>query len=302
MFQRNQKEDCPSGFYPRRIVCLSAETTELLYALGAGDRVVGVSGYSVRPPEARKKPKVSAFTTAKLDKILELRPDLVLAFSDLQADIAKELIQKGVHVLALNQRSLAETMGTALWIGRLLGIEGQAKKYVAMFGAEIENVKTRAAGFAKRPKVYFEEWDEPMISGIRWAGEIIEIAGGRDIFPAISLRSAASQRVVRSQDVIQRNPDIILASWCGKKVPLEKIARRPGWDKIAAVKNKQIFEIKSPDILQPGPSLLRGLRQIQEIVANYVDGHCEPVVGMRSNTVVDNGIASRHACLRQGRG
>ena len=256
--------------YPRRIVCLTAETTELLYALGAGDRVVGVSGYSVRPPEAREKPKISAFTTAKMDKILELKPDLVLAFSDLQADIAKDLIKQGVNVLALNQRSIAETLQTALWIGRILGLEGQAGKYVAMFETVIQDAKTQAAAFPKKPKVYFEEWDEPMISGIAWVSEIIEIAGGKDVFPELSIRKSATERIVKSEEVARRNPEIILASWCGKKAQLEKIKSRPGWNKIAAVKNNEVFEIKSPDILQPGPSLLRGLRQIQDIIAERV--------------------------------
>ncbi len=259
-----------SGSYPHRIVCLTAETTELLYALGAGDRVVGVSGYSVRPPEARNKPRVSAFTTARIEKVLDLKPDIVLAFSDLQAGIAKDLIQQGVNVLALNQRSVAETLQTALWIGRLLGLEGQAEKYVAMFQKAIEDAKAQAATFPSRPKVYFEEWDEPMISGIAWVSEIVEITGGIDIFPELSVRKTATERVVQSEEIVRRNPEIILASWCGKKAQLGKMATRPGWDKIAAVKNKQIFEIKSPDILQPGPSLLRGLRQIQDIIAQHV--------------------------------
>ena len=259
-----------SGSYPHRIVCLTAETTELLYALGAGDRVVGVSGYSVRPPEARNKPRVSAFTTARIEKVLDLKPDIVLAFSDLQAGIAKDLIQQGVNVLALNQRSVAETLQTALWIGRLLGLEGQAEKYVAMFQKAIEDAKAQAATFPSRPKVYFEEWDEPMISGIAWVSEIVEITGGIDIFPELSVRKTATERVVQSEEIVRRNPEIILASWCGKKAQLGKMATRPGWDKIAAVKNKQIFEIKSQDILQPGPSLLRGLRQIQDIIAQHV--------------------------------
>ena len=256
---------------PARIVCLTAETTELLYALGAGDRVVGVSGYSVRPPEARRKPKVSAFATARIEKILDLKPDLVLAFSDLQADSARDLIKKGVNVLTLNQRSIRETLQMALWVGRLIGEEVQAKKYVQMFETSVEDARTRAAAFPGRPRVYFEEWDNPMISGIAWVGEIIEIAGGKDIFPELRRGKSATERIVKSDEVICRNPQIILASWCGKKVQIQRILSRPGWDKIDAVKNKQVFEIKSPDILQPGPSLLRGLRQIQEIVANWND-------------------------------
>lgn len=258
------------GTYPQRIICLTAETTELLYVLGAGDRIVGVSGYSVRPPEAREKPKVSAFTTVKIDKILELKPDLILAFSDLQADIAKDLIKKGLNVLTLNQRSIAETLQTALWIGRLLGLEAQAEKYVAMFESVLDTAKARAAEFPRRPKIYFEEWDDPLITGIAWVSEILRIAGGEDAFPELSSCKAAPDRVIMPEEVIRRNPDIILASWCGKKAQLDKIKARPGWDAIGAVKNGAVFEIKSPDILQPGPSLLRGLRQIQDIVAEHV--------------------------------
>ena len=261
--------------FPQRIVCLSAETTELLYALGAGNRVVGVSGYSKRPPEACQKPKVSGFTSAKTDLILELKPDLVLAFSDLQAGMAKDLIEKGANVLTLNQRSIPETLQTALWLGRLIGAEKQAQRYVEAFRSEIDRAQSRAALFSERPRVYFEEWDDPMISGIAWVGEIIEIAGGRDIFPELSACKSASDRIVKSDEVIGRDPQIILASWCGKKVQKEKILVRKGWDKIDAVKNKQIFEIKSSDILQPGPSLLRGLREVQEIIAKHVNGHCK---------------------------
>ncbi len=290
---KNSKQH--AGSYPQRIVCMSAETTELLYALGAGDRVIGVSGYSVRPPEAREKPKISAFTTAKIDKILGLKPDLVLAFSDLQADIAKDLIKKGVNVLALNQRSIAETLQTALWLGRLIGAQQQAKRYVEMFQGEMDRAKSKASAFSKPPRVYFEEWDDPMISGIAWVSEIVGIAGGKDVFPELGVRKLASERIVTSRQVIRRNPQIILASWCGKKAQLEKIRARPGWDKIDAVKEKQVFEIKSPDILQPGPSLLRGLRQIQEIIVEHVNRHCEEATSRRSNPVGDSGILNSHS-------
>ncbi len=255
--------------HPQRIVCLTAETTELLYALGAGDRVVGVSGYSMRPPEARSKPKISAFQTAKIDKILELKPDLVLAFSDLQADIARDLIKKGVNVLALNQRSIEETLQTAIWLGCLLGLEERAQKYVRMFREQIADAQAAAGKLPGRPRVYFEEWNDPLITGIAWVDEIIAIAGGEDVFKELSKNKVASERVVKPEDVIAKNPQVILASWCGKKAQLDKIAARPGWENIDAVKNKQLFEIKSPDILQPGPSLLRGLRQVLEIVQNY---------------------------------
>ena len=270
MFKHAQNFQMSPEFFPRRIVCLTAETTELLYALGAGNRVVGVSGYSVRPPEARQKPKVSAFTTAKIDRILDLKPDLVLAFSDLQADIARDLIKKGVNVLTLNQRSIAETLQAATWVGRLIGAEEQAKKYVEVFETAMNQAIALAANFTSRPRVYFEEWDDPMISGIAWVSEIIEIAGGKDIFPELKRGKSATERICKSDEVIRRNPQIILASWCGKKVQRQTIRERRGWDKIEAVGNEQIFEIKSPDILQPGPSLLRGLRQIQEIIAQHV--------------------------------
>lgn len=251
--------------YPRRIVCLTTETVEIAYALGAGDRVVGVSGYVVRPPEARKKPKVSAFTSMKMDKILALKPDLVLAFSDLQKDMVRDLVKEGLNVFCLNQRSVAETLRAILWIGLLLGEEARARALVAEFEAEIAACRA-AAGDGPRPVVYFEEWDDPLISGIRWVSELIEIAGGRDAFPELKDRHRAPDRVVRPEEVIARAPDVIVASWCGKKVSKKRIVERPGWDAIPAVRAGRVYEIKSADILQPGPSLLHGLKQLREIV------------------------------------
>ena len=247
---------------PQRIVCLTAETTEIAFALGAGERVVGVSGYSVRPPEARRKPKVAAYTSARLDKILELHPDLVLAFSDLQADLVRDLVKAGLTVLATNQRSLAETWDAIRLIGRALGAPSEAEKLAADLQAEVERVREEATRLPRRPRVYFEEWDDPLISGIRWVADLIEAAGGEDIFPELQAAQRAPDRVVDPAYVIRRDPQVIVASWCGKKVNLDRIRTRPGWQAITAVRHDRIHEIKSPDILQPGPSLVRGLRQL----------------------------------------
>jgi len=247
---------------PQRIVCLTAETTEIAFALGAGERVVGVSGYSVRPPEARRKPKVAAYTSARPDKILELRPDVVLAFSDLQADLVRDLVKAGLTVLATNQRSLAETWDAIRLIGRALGAPSEAEKLAADLQAEVERVREEATRLPRRPRVYFEEWDDPLISGIRWVAELIQAAGGEDIFPELQAAHRAPDRVVDPADVVRRDPQVIVASWCGKKVNLDRIRTRPGWQAITAVRHDRIHEIKSPDILQPGPSLVRGLRQL----------------------------------------
>ncbi len=252
---------------PQRIVCLTAETTEIAFALGAGERVVGVSGYSVRPPEARRKPKVAAYTSARLDKILELRPDLVLAFSDLQADLVRDLVKAGLTVLVTNQRSLAETWDAIRLIGRALGAPSEAEKLAVDLQAEVERVREEATRLPRRPRVYFEEWDDPLISGIRWVGELIEAAGGEDIFPELRGAQRAPDRVVDPADVVRRDPQVIVASWCGKKVNLDRIQTRPGWQAITAVRHGRTHEIKSPDILQPGPSLVRGLRQLAACIA-----------------------------------
>lgn len=253
---------------PQRIVCLTAETTEIAFALGAGERVVGVSGYSVRPPEARRKPKVAAYTSARLDKILELHPDLVLAFSDLQADLVRVLVKAGLTVLVTNQRSLAETWDSIRLIGRALGAPSEAEKLAADLQAEVERVREEATRLPQRPRVYFEEWDDPLISGIRWVAELIEAAGGEDIFPELLGAHRAPDRVVDPTDVVRRDPQVIVASWCGKKVNPDRIRARPGWQAIAAVRHGRLHEIKSPDILQPGPSLVRGLRQLAACIAS----------------------------------
>jgi iron complex transport system substrate-binding protein len=254
--------------YPSRIVCLTEETTETLYLLGEGDRVVGVSGYTVRPPEARNKPRVSAFINARFDKIEALEPDLILAFSDLQADIAAELVRRGHNVVVFNQRSVAEILQMIRMLGGLIGCADRAGALAARLEADLDRVKTVASQSSRRPRVFFEEWDEPLISGIRWVEELVEIAGGDPIFPELRHAKLGKDRIVTSEEIVRRNPDVIVASWCGKAVRKEKIAARPGWEHVAAVRNGAIHEIKSAFILQPGPAALtEGLRQLHKIIA-----------------------------------
>ena len=251
--------------WPRRIICLTAETTEILFALGAGDRIVGVSGYTVRPPEARLKEKVAAFTSVRMEKIKELRPDLIFAFSDLQKEIVRDLTEAGYNVYITNQRSLKEVGEAILGVGRLIGLEKKAEELCEKFFGELQGLEKKASEFPRRLRVYFEEWDDPFISGIRWVGELIRMLGGDDVFEELEEGKVARERRVHPEEVIRRNPEVILASWCGKKVQIEKISSRPGWDQIEAVKKNQIYEIKSADILQPGLSLLHGARQIFDI-------------------------------------
>lgn len=254
-----------SAGWPERIICLTAETTEILFALGAGERIVGVSGYTVRPPEARLKEKVAAFTSVRMEKIRALKPDLIFAFSDLQKEIVRDLTEEGYTVFVTNQRSLQEVGETITAVGRLLGLERKAEELCSQFYGELDLLAKKASGFPRRLRVYFEEWDGPLISGIRWVGELIRKLGGEDIFEELEEGKAARQRRVDPEEVIRRNPEVILASWCGKKVQTEKIASRAGWDKMEAVQKNQIYEIKSADILQPGLSLLYGAREIYEI-------------------------------------
>lgn len=243
-------------FPPERIVCLTEETVETLYMLGEQDRIVGVSGYAVRPPQVRReKPRVSAFTSADIPKVLALQPDLVLTFSDLQAEIAAELIRAGVAVHAFNQRDVAGILAMIRTLGALVGVPEKADLLARGYEDRLRDLVDSAGG-RPRPRVYFEEWDEPLISGIGWVSELIGIAGGEDVFPEQAGQKAAKDRIVQPQDVIAAAPDIILASWCGKKVRPERIAARPGWDAIPAVRDGRIVEIKSPLILQPGPAAL----------------------------------------------
>ena len=243
---------------PRRIVCLTEEPTEVLYALGEQDRIVGISGFTVRPPIARKdKPKVSAFTSAKIGEILKLEPDFVIGFSDIQADIAADLVRRGVEVWISNHRSVAGILDYVRRLGALVGAADKAHAYADGLQRGLAAIEREAAALPRRPKVYFEEWDEPPITGIRWVAELIRIAGGDDIFPERALEPLAKARILEDPgEVIRRAPDIILGSWCGKKFRPEKVAARPGWHAIPAVRDGRLHEVKSPVILQPGPAAL----------------------------------------------
>jgi iron complex transport system substrate-binding protein len=256
-------------FPPQRIVCLTEETVETLYLLGEQDRIVCISGYCVRPPEVRReKPRVSAFTSADIGKILDLRPDLVLSFSDLQADIVAALIRQGAAVHAFNQRAIAEIFDMIRLLGALVGAADRADRLADELEAAIADARRRAMQ-RSRPLVYFEEWDEPMISGIAWVSELIEAAGGFDIFADRAAFKSAKQRIVTGDEVIARAPDVIIGSWCGKKFRAEKVANRPGFARIPAVQSGAMHEIKAPLILQPGPAALTdGLAALQAIIAN----------------------------------
>jgi iron complex transport system substrate-binding protein len=258
--------------YPQRIVCLTEEPTEVLYALGEERRIVGISGFTVRPARARKeKPKVSAFTSAKVDEIIALAPDLAIGFSDMQADIAQALIRRGVEVWISNHRSVAGILAYVRRLGALVGAWERAENYARELEAHVAQVRERAAALPRRPRVYFEEWDEPQISGIRWVSELIGIAGGEEIFPARAAASLARERIVADpQEVVRAAPDLILASWCGKKFRPERVAARPGWAAIPAVREGELHEIKSPIILQPGPAALTdGLDALHAIIARW---------------------------------
>ena len=243
-------------FPPRRIVCLTEETVETLYLLGEQDRIVGVSGYAVRPPQVRReKPRVSAFISADIPKILALEPDLVLAFSDLQADIAAGLVRAGIDVHVFNQRDIAGILAMIRTLGALVGAAARADQLAASFEQRLAQIASTPR-LSPKPKVYFEEWDDPLISGIGWVSELIEIAGGEDVLPELRFQKAAKDRIILPDVVRDAAPDVILASWCGKKVVPERIGQRPGWGDIPAVRTNRIVEIKSPLILQPGPAAL----------------------------------------------
>jgi iron complex transport system substrate-binding protein len=262
--------------YPRRIVCLTEEPTEVLYALGLQELIVGISGFTVRPARARReKPRVSAFTSAKIGRILELRPDLVIGFSDIQADIAHALIKSGVEVWISNHRSVEGILGYVRRLGAMVGAGERAASYALELEAHVERVRTQAAALKRRPRVYFEEWDEPLISGIRWVSELIGIAGGDDVFPERAACSLAKDRILADAgEVIRRAPEIMLASWCGKRFRPERVRSRMGWDSIPAVRDGQLHEIKSPIILQPGPAALTdGLDAIHRVVRQWAERH-----------------------------
>jgi iron complex transport system substrate-binding protein len=259
-------------FPPERIVCLTEETVETLYLLGEDRRIVGISGYVVRPPRARReKPRVSAFTSADIPKILNLSPDLVLTFSDLQADIAASLIRAGIDVHAFNQRTVGEILDMIRMLGALVGAADRAATLADGYVAAIARARANAARLPRRPKVYFEEWDDPMISGIGWVSELVEAAGGIDIFADRGAGKSAKDRIVTADDVIAREPDIIVGSWCGKKFRPEKVTKRPGFERVPAVRRGAVHEVKSSLILQPGPAALSdGLKALQTIIADAV--------------------------------
>ncbi|MEO0615971.1 MAG: ABC transporter substrate-binding protein [Pseudomonadota bacterium] len=257
----------PARRYPSRIVCMTEETTETLYALGEAGRIVGISGFTVRPPQARKeKPKVSAFTSAKIERILELEPDLVLGFSDIQADIAADLVRRGVPVHIFNHRSVDEILMMIRVLGGMIGCGERADVYADRLAAGLPDPDRH--GSRRKPRVYFEEWDDPRISGIRWVSELIELAGGEECFPARARASLAKDRIIADdREIIDAAPDIIIGSWCGKKFRPERVAERPGWSGIPAVANGALYEVKSALILQPGPAALTdGVAELVRIV------------------------------------
>jgi len=254
--------------YPARIICLTEETTETLYLLGEGDRAVGGSGYTVRPPEARKKPRGSSFLHARFEKIEALEPDLVLAFSDLQADITTELVKRGHSVFTFNQRSVAEILQMIRVLAGIVGVAARGETLARELEAGLDAVRASAAELPRRPRVYFEEWDDPMISGIQWVDELVEIAGGDPVFRHRRRAKLARDRIVTSDEVIAASPEVIIGSWCGKPLRPERIVARPGWDQLPAVRNGHVYEVKSAYILQPGPAALtEGVRQLHARIA-----------------------------------
>jgi iron complex transport system substrate-binding protein len=258
--------------YASRIVCLTEETTETLYLLGEESRIVGISGFTVRPPRARReKPKVSAFTSAKIDRIVALEPDLVLGFSDLQADIAAELIRRGIEVHVFNQRSVTEILRVIRTLGGLVGCEARASALADELERGLDDIRNAAAALPRRPRVYFEEWDEPQISAIRWVSELVAVAGGDDVFPELALQSLGRERIVADPlEVVRRAPDIVFGSWCGKKFNPRAVAARAGWAEVPAVRDGELHEVKSSIILQPGPAALTdGVRELARVIAAW---------------------------------
>jgi iron complex transport system substrate-binding protein len=256
----------------QRIACLSTESVEVLYALGAEEYIAGISGFTVRPPRAREeKTKISGFSSAKLERILAVKPDLAIGFSNLQADICADLAKEGIEVHLFNQRSVTGILRMIAVLATMVQREEAGKELIAKLQAQIDSVRGRAAQWKRKPVIYFEEWNDPLMSGIGWAAEIIEIAGGIDAFPELSVHQSAKRRIIADPaQVIERAPDIIIGSWCGKKFQPESLKSRAGWDTIPALKSNMLFEIKSPDVLSPGPSVItEGLRQISDMVARW---------------------------------
>lgn len=265
---------------PQRIVCLTEETTEWLYLLGQESRIVGISGYTVRPRRARaEKPKVSAFLSAKVGKILALQPDCVFGFSDLQADIAAQLIRAGVQVTVFNQRSVDDIFGMLFQVAAMVGCAEEGLRRIEALQGGLDAIRSqsaaREAAGKRRPRVFFEEWDEPHISAIRWVSELVGVAGGDDVFPELATQAMGKHRIIATgEEIVQRNPDIVIGSWCGKKFRAEHVAARPGWHNVAAVRNGQLFEIKSADILQPGPAALTdGVAELASIIGRWSEQH-----------------------------
>jgi iron complex transport system substrate-binding protein len=258
--------------FPSRIVCLTEETTEALYLLGEDWRIVGISGFTVRPPRARReKPRVSAFTSARFERIVALEPDLVLGFSDLQADIAAELVRRGIEVHVFNQRSVADILRMLRTLGGMVGCEARTAELVATLERGLDAIRAAAAGLPRRPRVYFEEWDEPQISAIRWVSELIGIAGGDDVFPERSVQPLGRDRIIPDPlEVVRRAPDLVFGSWCGKKFNPCSLAARPGWQAVPAVRDGELHEVKSSIILQPGPAALTdGVRELHRVIARW---------------------------------
>jgi len=260
--------------YPQRIVCLTEEPTEVLYAIGEQQRIVGISGFTVRPPQARReKPKVSAFTSAKVDEILALEPDLAIGFSDIQADIAQALVRRGVEVWISNHRTVAGIVDYVRRLGAMVGAWEKAGRYADALAERVAATERAAAALPRRPRVYFEEWDDPLISGIGWVCELVRIAGGDDIFPELGRAALGKDRILADPgEVVRRAPDIVIGSWCGKKFRPGRVAARPGWDAVPAVREGELHEVKSPLILQPGPAALTdGLDALRAIVATWAE-------------------------------
>lgn len=287
--------------YPRRIVCLTEETTETLYLLGQGDRIVGVSGYTVRPPEARKKAKVSAFVNARFDKIQALQPDLVLAFSDLQADLAAELIRRGLTVVTFNQRSIEDILKMIRMVGGLVGCQDQAENLADRLSDDLDRIRGSAGRFSTRFRTFFEEWNDPLISGIRWVDELVDVAGGTPVFPELAEASLGRDRIVDPAEVARRDPEVIFASWCGKKVNKDAIRRRSGWHDVSAVRHRRIAEVKSTYILQPGPAALtEGVRQMHAILAGLQGIDIPPELSPSER--LDTDFDARSTSFRSGVG
>jgi iron complex transport system substrate-binding protein len=263
--------------YPQRIVCLTEETTEILYRIGAGELVVGVSGFTVRPKEARRKPKVSSFLDANFDRILEQKPDLVLGFSDLQADLARELALRGIPVYLFNQRSISEILQTVRVVSALVGRAEQGAALADELASNLERHARAAASLPRRPRVFFEEWNDPLISGIRWCSELIELVGGEDICSESRAHQGAKGRIYDAMEIARRDPEVVVASWCGRKASGEKIRARPGWHAVRAVLDDQLYEVKSTYILQPGPAALTdGVDQLAQIIQAVARGEKLP--------------------------